>query len=292
MNFNLNDLLERDDLDPKRTLVMRHTPRGRFRRMVPFIMDAIPEMFTFYQTTQVASSVIATFRDCDHALSFIGYEGGETIFASAFNIGAERTVKRREYEMDSRWQRLHHDFGLDVDTSRNPDQQIAMFDHTSREPWKHLSGRLRVNWPGGTRSWCRRAHTNTFEITAITVESDFSDPIPSPEELTLRAPELSVLPPSWQAELARWKGVYLITVEGEGARYVGSAYGSENLLGRWRAHVARDVGLTKELATRSTSAFRFSILELLSPDATMKEVVARERLWMERLHTIKYGLNT
>ncbi len=115
--------------------------------------------------------------------------------------------------------------------------------------------------------------------------------MPSPHALTLRAPELAVLPPSWQAELSRWRGIYLITVEGEGARYVGAAYGEHNMLGRWRAHVAGEMGVTKELSLRNSETFRFSILELLAPDATMDEVIACERCWMDRLHTIEYGLN-
>ncbi len=72
---------------------------------------------------------------------------------------------------------------------------------------------------------------------------------------------------------------------------MGAAYGEENLLGRWRAHIAGDLGVTRELSKRETKNFRFSILELLAPDAATEEVVDRERCWMDRLHTIEYGLN-
>ena len=72
---------------------------------------------------------------------------------------------------------------------------------------------------------------------------------------------------------------------------MGAAYGEENLLGRWRAHIAGDLGVTRELSKRETKNFRFSILELLAPDAATEEVVDRERRWMDRLHTIEYGLN-
>ena len=210
----------------------------------------------------------------------------------AFTIGDEQVMTRREYEEDQMWQRLHRDFGLDADRNRNPEDRVSRFGHAPLERWRPWAGRLQIMWTGGTRSWCRRAHSNVFEVEAILPESDFSEAIPPHHTLTLRAPEFAVLPTSWQAELARWRGIYLITVEGEGARYVGSAYGQENLLGRWRAHLAGTTGVTKELSLRKTQDFRFSILELLAPDAPMEDVVRRERGWMDRLHTIEYGLNT
>lgn len=289
--LTLTDMIKRDDLDPGKTLVMRHTPQGRFRRAVPFIVNAEPALFAVYESAQINRSVIASFRACQTALSFLGSEDGRTIFVSAFSIGEERQVRRSEYERDCRWQRLHRDFGLDTDSSRNPDDRLSIFGHRPLESWRSLVGRLSIEWPG-TRSWCRRAHTNTFAIESLSTESDFSERVPAPEDLIVRAPELVLLPPSWRSALSQWRGIYLITVEGEGARYVGAAYGEENLLGRWRAHIAGDLGVTKELSQRSTETFRFSILELLAPNAAMEEVVDRERRWMDRLHTIEYGLNT
>jgi len=102
---------------------------------------------------------------------------------------------------------------------------------------------------------------------------------------------LNRLPQNWAARLREWRGVYLITDETDGARYVGSAYGQENLLGRWQAHVARDRGVTRDLARRDPVNFRFSILERVSPDMAADEVIALEHDWMDRLHTRRYGLN-
>jgi len=79
--------------------------------------------------------------------------------------------------------------------------------------------------------------------------------------------------------------------EVDGACYVGSAYGTENLLGRCRSHVAGEQGVTRELAHRDPATFRFSILERANPDATPAEVIRLERTWMDRLDTIRYGLN-
>lgn len=77
----------------------------------------------------------------------------------------------------------------------------------------------------------------------------------------------------------------------DGARYVGSAYGETNLLGRWQAHVAGDAGVTVELARRDPAGFDFSILERVSPDMEIGDITIREQGWMTRLHTKVDGLN-
>jgi len=103
--------------------------------------------------------------------------------------------------------------------------------------------------------------------------------------------KLNRLLQNWAARLREWRGVYLITDETDGARYVGSAHGQDNLLGRWQAHVARDRGITRELARWDPANFRFSILERVSPAMAADEVITLEHDWMNRLHTRRHGLN-
>ena len=80
--------------------------------------------------------------------------------------------------------------------------------------------------------------------------------------------------------------------QSDGARYVGSAYGAANLLGRWQQHIAGETGVSARLAPRNTRNFRFSILERVSPDMEAEAVIALEMTWMDRLQTRVYGLNT
>ena len=62
-------------------------------------------------------------------------------------------------------------------------------------------------------------------------------------------------------------------------------------LRRWRAHVARDRGVTAERRRRDPARFRVSILELVAPTTPSQEVIAREGTWKARLHTFIHGLN-
>lgn len=104
--------------------------------------------------------------------------------------------------------------------------------------------------------------------------------------------ELQALPTTWRAALAQWRGVYLIFDDRDGGRYVGSAAGSENLLGRWENYATTGHGQNKRLMGRDPSSFRFSILERTSPDLDAASVVETESRWKTRLHTrAPFGLN-
>jgi hypothetical protein len=92
--------------------------------------------------------------------------------------------------------------------------------------------------------------------------------------------------------LAEWRGVYLIFDEQDGRSYVGSAYGRDNLLGRWLTYARDGHGGNRELRERDPLGFRFTILERLAPDLPADEVIARENSWKARLHTrAPFGLN-
>ena len=107
----------------------------------------------------------------------------------------------------------------------------------------------------------------------------------------LTADEVRTLPRDWAARLREWRGVYLIIDQRDRMHYVGSAYGADNILTRWQAHVAGDKGVTKELALRDPAGFRFSILERTSPDLDKEAVIALEQSWKRRLDTLEHGLN-
>ena len=112
------------------------------------------------------------------------------------------------------------------------------------------------------------------------------------DELELTWSQLSVLPKRWQATLAEWRGIYYIFDASDGKGYVGSAYGSSNLVGRWRNYAASGHGGNRLLRERDSQNFHFTILELVSPTMEFDEVIRRESTWKERLHTRKpNGLN-
>ena len=69
----------------------------------------------------------------------------------------------------------------------------------------------------------------------------------------------------------------------DGKSYVGSAYGEENILQRWREYARSGHGGNKHLRGRDATNFRFAILQRLSPDLPDAEVIRAEATWKERL---------
>lgn len=115
--------------------------------------------------------------------------------------------------------------------------------------------------------------------------------MPEWRELVLTWGELHYLPESWKAKLSEWRGVYLIVDQADRRGYVGSAYGHDNLYGRWKNYADSLDGHNKLLRKRRPDRFLFSILELVSPAAEPDDVLKLESSWKERLHTRQFGLN-
>jgi hypothetical protein len=81
-----------------------------------------------------------------------------------------------------------------------------------------------------------------------------------------------------------WRGIYYIFYPSDGKGYVGSAYGENNLYGRWAYHV-KVGGDSVQLRKRQSENFEFSMLEILRPNADPQEAIDKEGTWKRRLHT-------
>jgi hypothetical protein len=115
--------------------------------------------------------------------------------------------------------------------------------------------------------------------------------MPDWKDLILTWHELQSLPASWRTSLAQWGGIYLIFDVARTAGYVGSAYGAENLLGRWQSYAKSGHGGNRELRDGDPANLRFSILQRTSPDMEAADIIALEANWKERLHSREFGLN-
>ena len=92
------------------------------------------------------------------------------------------------------------------------------------------------------------------------------------------------------------KGVYLITDESNGKRYVGAAYGNDMILGRWRNYINNGHGGYKKLKELDfeyiKQNFRYSILEIFKSTTDDETIIERESWWKDVLMTRgKFGYN-
>lgn len=100
----------------------------------------------------------------------------------------------------------------------------------------------------------------------------------------------------WRAALSLRRGIYLITDKETGKRYVGSAYGTDGLLGRWTTYIKSgydkdelETGqypnkLLQELVRAKgmeyiKKNFQYSILETFTDDASTEYIISRESYW-------------
>lgn len=291
--MRFNALLRDAQIDPAGVSIILHLTRLEpLRSLLPVIADRHPELFDAYQSVHTAGAA-ATLANRRFAASFVPIGRSELVFAGLFEITGQQLRPVAEIYADPRFARLEQEFGA---TDTAPARNIArggsqrQFTLTLRPELADEIGRLRIAAPG-TRTYVQIAANLDPEVLALTARRQLSPPLPDWTALILTKPEILNLPLDWIAALSQWRGIYLIVDQTDGARYVGSAYGTENLLGRWRAHVAGAQGVTVELQHRDPAGFRFSILELLSPAATPETVVALETSWKARLDTLRYGLN-
>ncbi len=292
--MNFDDLLVREGIDPGRVLVLRHRPHeAGLHRVLPWLAAERPSVFNAYQQTQVEKleRSMARMVGDGYVASFLGQGPGRALFVGLYSIDGARGLSFEEYwEIPANIELRRH--GMRGWTEEEERSEVLWFDLRLTEFYARWKGRLVVGWPAPERSWWRRAHRNDFPIAAILEESELDAAMPEWDRLDLTWDELGALPTRWRNVLSQWRAIYYIFDTSAGLGYVGSAYGSENLLGRWRSYAASGHGGNRLLRERDPRHFRFSILQRVSPDMEAAAVIRLEASWKDRLHTREpLGLN-
>lgn len=100
---------------------------------------------------------------------------------------------------------------------------------------------------------------------------------------------------SWRSALGNQKGVYLLVDSKKGKQYVGSAYGEDKILGRWKNYLQTCHGGNKRLKELGTDYikkyFYFTILETFNENTCDQIIIDRESHWKEVLQTRQFGYN-
>lgn len=297
--MNLNDMLRSEGIDPEIVVVFRHRPVEReLQKVLPWLAVERPELFNAYQQTQGSTRVENSLKRLvgnGYVASFIGHEPGRALFVALYKIESSSPLTSAEFRAASVYQELNSFGGTIWFTEEMANQgraTVEWFNLTATDFYSSWKGKLVVNWPPPERSWWRRAQNNDFSIHAIREESAFDAGMPEWDEINLTWEELKILPTRWKQLMSQWRGIYYIFDVSDCKGYVGSAYGESNLIGRWENYGATGHGGNKLLRNRDPVNFRFSILQRVSPDLAVSDVVRIETSWKERLHTYApQGLN-
>ncbi len=285
--IELNDLLEKEGLDPKMGIVMRHRPtEPELRKALPWFAAEEPDLYNAYQC-QHHETVERALGRAAYLASFIGHEPGKALFVGVYRVDGWRNMTGK------RWAALETSRRLVQLGDRGPQavRRLKLFNLVCTEHIAVWKGRLVVNWPPPERSWWRWAARNRMPVDAVHAESILVKQMPTWNEIVLTWAELQSLPRAWQAAMGQWRGVYLVLDRASGKSYVGSAYGRENVLARWQAYARTGHGGNVDLRGRDPRNFSFAILQRVAPDSPAEDVIRLESNWKDRLATREFGLN-
>jgi hypothetical protein len=289
--IELNDLLAARRIDPKNVMVMRHRPsETALRKVLPWLAAEKPGVFNAYQQAQ-GEKVERAMLNAKFVASFIGHEPGKALFVGLYAIAGRKGLTVEEFARvpENVELRSFDMIGFTGDDGRS---KVLWFDLQLTEHFSSWKGRLIVDWPGLERSWWRWADRNSISVRAILEESAFDSAMPPWDQISLAWEDLRVVPSKWRSALSQWRGIYYIFDRSSAKGYVGSAYGAENILGRWSNYSATGHGGNTQLRKRNPREFVFPILQRVSPDMASEDVIRLEASWKERLHTrAPYGLN-
>jgi hypothetical protein len=286
--MDLNDLLTKQGFDPRQVLVLRHRPiEPKLRKILPWLAAEKHELFNAYQQTQTkrVEQSMEKLKGVGYIASFIGLEPGKATFVGLYSIANSKPLTHEEYRKMPAYEQLRkwdHPGWQGSDKSRT---HILWFDLELADFYARWKGRLVVDWPPPERSWWRRAHRNDMQIHAVLEESSFDEAMPRWDELEFRWEDLAILPMRWKSAISQWRGIYYIFDTSDCKGYVGSAYGEDNLFGRWHNYATSGHGGNKLLKKRNPKNFVFTVLQRVSPDMDAHDVIHVENTWKERLHT-------
>jgi len=175
------------------------------------------------------------------------------------------------------------------------------YEHQTLEKYSKYFGRLIIRYKNKSQNMIRKADSVIGECEVYEIINDtFSDDdFPGYENVDLSWKELKrVLDrKDWKTALENQKGVYLITDINTGRRYVGSAYGENMILGRWKSYIHNGHGGNKDFTQIEfeyiKENFRFSILEIYKSTTEDRIIINREHFWMRILLTRdkRFGYN-
>lgn len=181
-----------------------------------------------------------------------------------------------------------------------PAQINTFYEHEQIEKYKKYFGRLIIKFhKNNAYVTLKGEHIDRFYVKELLPDIFDNDNFPGYDKVNISWQELSrvIEKDTWKTALQNQKGVYLITDVSNGKRYVGSAYGENMLLGRWKDYIKTGHGDNEELKKLSfdhiKDKFRYSILDIFKSTTNDNIITERESWWKKVLlsRDEKYGYN-
>ena len=235
---------------------------------------------------------------CQTVVSFCRPEFyGETIGGHARFVGVFRNHSNNPPQsLDIDKHLLGLPSGL-TEKYRTKEQTYNFFDFRRVAGFDDLKNRAVVNWLYG-QNWVMRyrpGESKELEVREI-LPKEHARRFPGVENFTLSFDDLREVIKSreWNDGLSV-AGIYAIRYDTgkKNELYIGSAYGKDGIIQRWREYAKDGHGENKELKALPPDAkrhFKFSVLQALSPSMKASQVIRIENRWKEKLGS-RHSLN-
>jgi len=173
------------------------------------------------------------------------------------------------------------------------------YEYENLPKYDKYLGRLIVKFKNSSQNMVRKAVSviNDCEISQILPDTFDNDLFPGYDKVNITWQELSrvINKDNWKTALQNQKGVYLITDKSNGKNYVGSAYGENMILGRWKSYVKTGHGGNERLKKLTfdyiKENFKYSILDIYKSTTDDHTILERENWWKDVLESRKFGYN-
>ncbi len=218
--IRLNAILIAAGVDPSKVRLLRHKHQDKFQRlMYRDAMDRNPR-FEQYQAGQDDPKVVNQLRSAEVLAAFVVDPRGQTVFVGLWRVHG--VTSRRVPDP-------YHGLSLppkDGSMGINLERMQALDDY---------SGRIVIDWGGGTRSWVQYAERQDKLVLELRQQA-YEERFPGFTRFVCGLDQIAGLPVTWTEALRSNRGVYLIVHRQSGAQYVGSAAGIDGFRGRWIAY--------------------------------------------------------
>lgn len=272
MVLTFNDLLDLSGVDPAQVRLVRHQDR---RLRAGRLYEAWRNDRTAFEAYQGAQAR-EVFRVDDMLASFIVTEARKTVFVGMYRVDAMGTCPPGSI-----------DVLLGADVSGHVQYDLHLLDVMS-----DYRDKLVVDWGAGTRTWVQRAAKQPKSV--LEIAEQYEPRFPGFRSFTRLVDEIPSLPAGWQQVLRSVKGVYLLVDVETGQQYVGSAKGSDSLLGRWMEYATDGHGgnlALKAAGKGGRRTYQVSVLEVVDENTPDETIEQTESYWKSKLLSRQFGLN-
>ena len=231
------------------------------------------------------------FNNFDHIISFIASSKTKAKFNGIYQVNEPTQLRSNLIPDDCPYkeQWLSNEY---------------YYDLKRLEEYDFLRNRLIIEWGGSARSWHQKLMPEKDkEVLEIRPKGESLEVFDDYLDFTLTFEQLSYIVNNsdvnyeWRARLSAVAGIYLILDSKTGQQYIGSAYGSQGIWGRWKDYATHGHGNNTTLVSilnensKRKDDFVFSILQILPKSCAKEKVIKIEHKYMIKLGTKVTGLN-